>query len=698
MLIGNFPKAESIDEDGLLMYAPPNGNKLYKITMKDLRGGKGLKYWKEDNKYIMHELTNEVPFIHNGRFTVPGNAEMVVRYDLINVHGSYFYSILPNGDKIPGSPALDSSILNFTRVAVEGSGYVAKDIYYLRRTSDVPVLGGSCFYHYWNGSQSRLANETFTLDGTTYNTLDFALPGWLLMSTDPSLLDFELVHINQLGVEEVITTVHALADPITYGELDYYVNGYIPPAIYEHLFIDPTDSIPIKPGVGNIDPDEARAGLSIYIGTLRVTPYQDTFPDGQTRAVFAGYDDDYYRGDTGGLYYDDTSQGSSLPSLPTRQTWRGSVVYLNSRYGSDSILVPRYNLNVISDANPAEYYSYTFPECDLFQDYKDMDRDDWITYGLTTTKSYWGRSEVSWEDEQGNIHYYNFNQRSEDPPIEIYSPNATSALDGHTFDRIDRPNSNIAYLGKVAEVSGVSYSAGPGKDAVSYIFHDGGIEKVNHINTGIMCDPDRQIAFYTSKYSGDIEKIDDIIPEEEYMTAIIYSNGQFYGTDYYIKNVMTGQYQRLADVVGAEVVPIVTEGTEIATINGTSIYAPSGGGGANMTCTLVYDNPSGPSTGMGRINLINSDYYPWDMLEILMTVDGQGNTPFYVYNQCKLLGSGTNINRTFYTKASQYINMNIYNRGNGATAGHEYDVYYLYVLGASDPASNIIRKIYAYTF
>ena len=576
MLIGNLPRGYDPSKNDVIVFSK-DGVHLLKIPYQDfLKGtgsGKGLKFWIEDEHSIKRLITLDNDYSSNDHFLVPGNAELTVALDIEWVDIDY--------------PIYDGNVL--TRKYF-GEGYLFNGCYFFRRTSSKDCIGGALRYKYWDGGDSRLPDTDVADIGNveSHRRHDISLPGWLLMSTDPNAVKYELVYRNSSGIETVLDTVDPLEDTITIAELEFYVSGYVDPTIYEPIFIESTGG---------------QYKETKFINSQYWPSSEGNFSVFATESGLPNY-----------IYYINNYLG------PNRKQWVLEQTSYDTALNHD-IFVPYFT--------PDEHFIHN---SDVYlYNYK-------IDSELYTLKQ-------PWDDEEDppvtNYLFYHYNDITyvggEPSLITTYeTPNwkndgKQSHAKGETgsynlklncFD----PEKEFAWLGFVVDYTGYSYdSETAAKDATHYIIHDAGINDLNCFFTGIVDDPKNKVAFYTGKGKG---IVDGDIPPETSMSGIIFSDGTFAGSKY-----------MLLDSEGLKkdlVTPVLFEGTKIADVNGVSLFAPSGGGGGGggegtpYTLTKLYEAPNATQTTPITFTQ-KADYDEWDeLLVYFMNKDANANFRYIV--------------------------------------------------------------------
>lgn len=585
MLIGNLPRGYDPSKNDVIVFSK-DGVHLLKIPYQDfLKGtgsGKGLKFWIEDEHSIKRLITLDNDYSSNDHFLIPGNAELTVALDIEYAR----YNIEEYWSDDPEDP-----LYHILKNKYYGGSYLFNGCYFLRRTSSKDCIGGSLRYKYWDGNNSRLPDTDVAdiANVSSHRRHDITLPGWVLLSTDPNAVKYELVYRDATGTETVLDTVDPLKNTITISELEFHVSGYIDPTIYEPIFIKDNGVSYQETSWLNEQwwPCVTDDFVTIISETHGVTPYP---------------------------YYVNGYLG------PNRKQWCNT----NTEY-STSMFYPWSSTT--KEINNKDIYMYCFtPESQLYTHKLPWtDPDD-----PATSNFLFYHYKHFLYDQQGQktseFEYQSDNWKPDGKTSHYIGEEEYYNLKVNCFDS----EKEFAWIGYVVDYTGYSFdSETAARDATHYIIETGEISDLNCFFTGIVDDPKNDVAFYTGKGKG---IPDGDIPPESAMDGIIYSDGTFVGSKYMLMD-SEGNKKDL-------VTPKLSEGTEIAEINGVSVYAPSGGGGGggggNYSITKLYTAPNTTQTTPITFDT-KVDYNEWDELLIYyMNKDSNSNfrniVPLVLYN------------------------------------------------------------------
>lgn len=533
MLIGNLGETASAEDDDYLIVSKDNVH-LNKIKKKNLtRGGsgRGLKFWLEDEKYFKRYINETSKYEHNGYFEVPGEAEMVVATRGLTRYGSSNYHTGMYMDK-------------------ENSGY-----YILRRTSSTPVIGGIVNYREWGEASSRLT-DTIGVENSRH---DFGLPGWCLLSPNKNDLTYEFIFKDLDGNEEVLEIVTALNTTYTIAGLDFYVNGYVTPSIYEPLFIDfdaTNNRYVFK--THEYDTSGSMSQMDRLIPSNSAY-YYERQPD---KLYFGGYYVDMSLGTTGTGYPErDFTSKQFDNSWPRRAAWNELYVgeYVtdpDDPQGIHTIFQSYWKLKDLQvdtiEFTLGQVTVPTTPGGDIYNPVKGLLTD--VVYKLPSHYDYELGQQTSQNPptyehtpprwlavEYGEPDVFFNNLQSKwyaRYSIPGYPSAASEELTVATAYNIATHHTKMAYLGSVYGITGIPYDTPAesptvthDKDAIHFIEHDSGIVSLGHALTYLGCYPKNgEIAFaagYMDESAGE--------PVPESLNAMIFNDGKYYGTDYYIK-------------------------------------------------------------------------------------------------------------------------------------------------------------------
>lgn len=581
MRIGGLPSDTSVDTDkGYVLYTE-DGVHVNKVSVKNFRsaGGVGLKYWKETENTLYRTQHNEGQWMFNDFFVVPGGAEMIVGFrtwdfrdggadddksdpilvghtDIDPITGDiYTYTT-----EEPGPEVL------WLAEGTKGEGFTCPQKYYIfKRLSNKPVMGGMLWYKFWGDpNTSRKPNVD----------LNYNLPGWLLMSTDPEDLAYQLIEREAFSYgdypseiqeridngffrpdfaeERVIATIYPLEQTFTHPESGavFYINGMPSPDIFEF-------------GVG------LNRDYKCY--------YSFTATEGNDQSLHP------YFG-TPELYY---SFGSSYYSMP------------------DDARGPSYT---------------TYPATGNYM----SSRLNWVGYDIY--------------DPVGNQNKFQ-GYKLKNVKFDSYAWHKTwrgAKNGGLQLADISAANCYhypLAYLGAVWNHSGFAYSGdngGHGRDAITYIFHDGEIEKPDgyftYMATGFA---DSGMTFYSGEMSeyhdeADLSDVNFNVDRKGNISGkSLAANGQ----------ILSDQTPIISDIE-----PLLTEGTRIANMSKAGLlgiiglFAPdSSGGESGFITEEIWANQytSGSQTQVSTITFTKN---PGDY-DILMIDFRQYGSPTRSYKR-----------------------------------------------------------------
>lgn len=549
MYIGNLPEDTSVSDDGYVLYTE-DGIHVKKVKVDNFRsaGGVGLKYWKETENSIYRVQHNEGQWLFNDFFVVPGNAEMIVGYRYWDFEGEDDDKTDPilvghtEVDPITGDTYTYTTEEPGPEVLWIGNETDCPQKYYIfKRLSNKPVMGGMLWYKFW-GDPNTSRNQNVDL---RYN-----LPGWILMSTDPDDLTYQLIERECFSYDDFPAEIQERID-----------NGYFRPDFAEDRVI------------------------------ATISPLEQTFTHSESGAIF------YISG---------------MPSLDVFELNVG----INRRYtgfysftatkGNDQSSHPYFG-------TPELYYSQAaeplgMPDDGLGPGYTPYpatgnymsNRASWVNFDIRDPASTPQTGTAFAGYKLSNVKFDSYAWHKE------WRGARTGALPRVGISSANCYHCPLAYLGAVWNHSGFAYggdSGGHGRDAITYIFHDGEITYPQGFFTALATGYNETGLVF---YAGSMATVHDE-PEMSDVNISVDRNGNIVGKSIAVED------QILSDdrpVIGS-ISPLLSEGTEIANIypigssTPTKLIAPaSSGERKGITTTLLWENNnSGSATQVSSIIL-----------------------------------------------------------------------------------------------
>lgn len=597
MLIGNLPKVDKIDEDTLVVVSQ-TGSTAQTTEAKNLAlgGGKGLKYWVEDETSIKRIVDVEGSIDFDTKYMVPGKAKMMVevvrkKTQSIDELKAYYSSLVyfaeftqdpETGYWIavyvnPADPEHPSSIT----IEHDPDDHIAQHTplryYYLERQSDKPVMGGGCCYKYWGdlGEGSRLpeGQVKWSSEYQAESTHNYYVRGWCLISTNKLDLVYDFIEEDALtGDKLTLQTVTALDTGYTFGDVTLYVNGYVDPELYE-----------------------SHALWNTAVGD--VGGYAPVPPSGVPVEYYYDVDED-------------------------EEYWAGSWFYLDDRWESGD---PVHSAPLFMPTKPTRS-GYDSQDGIRFVSLEDP-RSQWINETYTETGGVFGSStplkdiqlySIKW---LGNKTYGEYGSQYEDADYEFFGP-------------------PLPWLGCVVNIADVPYTglSGHHKDAIDYFYHDADIKEAYYYYTGIDSGlGEGGLAFYTGLNTGEAPGEGDFDPSGKYLRAYISRQGTGKFDKLYLDaanaplvnvtalNAITPAGNSNINVASFDIsdsgeltyikapktvyTPVVTSGTKIGTLScageTTDIYAPNGGSGGGSNVSFTQTRTAGDE--IGKITIDGTD-------------------------------------------------------------------------------------------
>ena len=491
---------------------------------------------------------NEGQWMFNDFFVVPGGAEMIVGYRYWDFEGADDSKSDPilvghtDVDPITGDTYTYTTEEPGPEVLWLGNESDCPQKYYIfKRLSNKPVMGGMLWYKFW-GDPNTSRNPNVDL---RYN-----LPGWLLMSTDPEDCVYQLIEREAFSYDDYPAEIQERID-----------NGFFRPDFAEDRVIatiSPLEQSFTHPESGAVFYINGMPGLDIFelgIGTNRrytgFYSFTATLGNDQSSHPYFGTPELYYSQAAEPLGMPDDGLGPGYTPYPatgnymsSRQTWIGNDICDPASTPQSGTKFAGYKLKNV------KFDSY------------------------------------AWHKEWRGAR--------------------TGALPRVGISAANCYNCQLAYLGAVWNHSGFAYSGdngGHGRDAITYIFHDGEIEKPDgyftYMATGYA---DSGMTFY----SGEMSEYNDE-PDLSDVNFDVDRKGNISGKSF------TANDQILSDQtpIISDIEPLLTEGTKIANMSKTGLlgiiglFAPdSSGGESGFTTEEIWANQytSGSQTQVATIN------------------------------------------------------------------------------------------------
>lgn len=637
MRIGSLPKVDKIEDDTLVVISQ-TGNTAQTTEAKNLAlgGGKGLKYWVEDETSITRVVDVEGTIDFSTKYMVPGKAKMMIetvrketesideiksRYAAIegfvefttDPETGYWIAIYNNQGQV--------SQVTIDHDPDDHIGYHEPlEYYYLERQSDTPVMGGACCYKYWenyaDGSRLPSAKVGSVIDGghapTTVvdSSHDFYVRGWCLVSTNKLDLIYDFVHEDAMsGDKTVLQTVTSSNTEYRFGDVTLYVNGFVDPELYESHALWNTFG-------GN------------FSGYPNIYPYitvPEGYPDAGHNAIpnhLPYYLNQPYRTD-------------AYTSSAKHQCIAGSWFYKDDRYEANDVV---RSAPAFFPTRPKREYFYS-PDGIHYID-ADIPRSYWVT-------QYYQDGNFGSMTPLGDLQVYSVKWLG-DRTYQDGSGNTYTDMDYEFF------GPPLPWLGCCTLVYDVDEGydgrggmGGEHKDMLHYFYHDAEIKEAFYYFTGIDSGTgSNAYAFYTGVNTGEHTPGTGVSGDTKTawidrmgnakFRQITLENGEklegITGIATYeptgnnnltIASIDIGEERKLIKAPKTGYTPIITTGTRIGTLNcggdSIDIYAPSGGGGGGSSVSFTQTRTSGDELGTLTIDGVGTKIYGYSADKVSVT-------------------------------------------------------------------------------
>ena len=622
MRIGSLPKVDKIEDDTLVVISQ-TGNTAQTTEAKNLAlgGGKGLKYWVEDETSIRRiiDVAGSVDF--DTKYMVPGKARMMietVRKDTESIDQiKSRYAAIEGFVEFTTDPetgywvAVYNNQGQVSQVTIEHDPddhldqYTPLEYYYLERQSDKPVMGGACAYKYWenyaDGSrlpEAQTQSEYEHDHGIYTSSHDYYVRGWCLISSNKLDLVYDFVHEDAIsGDKLVLQTVTSTNTEYRFGDVTLYVNGFVDPELYEsHALWNTAQLHTIIPPTG-----QPGAGHNVC------TPSAGTYWDNNYIT--------YMHGDnTDGWSAYKICAGSSFYKC---DNWTSDKTDYNHYYYFRK--KPSVGTLDTSFIDPIKVPSTEYP------------RGTWV-----------------------NQHYDDCSTLLGDLQVYSVKHGKQVTVSNMVWDEYEFFGPPLPWLGcctRVYEQDEPYEGGGIGsdhKDMLTYFYHDAEIKKAYFYYTGIDSGTGEDAyAFYTGIVSGDSESSQGFDPGvnatawidrmgKAKFREISLENGEklegITGIATYeptgnnnltIASIDIGEERKLIKAPKTGYTPVITTGTKIGTLtcggDSIDIYSPSGGGGGGSSVSFTQTRTSGDELGTLTIDDVGIKIYGYSADKVSVT-------------------------------------------------------------------------------